>query len=150
MTSEQRTPARVTAFRQRLERLKKMEDETHYRARGEGLMERLKAVPEHLRRIATSDEIDETIRSMRARSGVLRPKLKASIETIRDEIRKANADSQTRGEKYGPNILCLAKTVKHALNERKLDASHAYIRKIANEPEFRKLRGPVGKRAKYR
>ena len=151
MTSEQRTPARVTAFRKRLKRLKKMEDEAHYRARGEAIMERLKAGPvgTGTQRIATLDEIKATLDEMLAASRS--PKLKqVSVETIRDEIRKANADALESGEKYTPNINDLAKIVRLALIERNLKASYARIRQIAKEAEFTPLRGPVGMRRKAR
>jgi hypothetical protein len=157
MTSEQRTPP-LTAFLRRKKRLRKMEDEARVRERGredaEALRQRLEASREWREQIQQKNEedaeLEEMLREARsemvreARSGV------SSAETIRKEIRKANADSQTRGEKYGPNILRLAKTVKHALNERNLKASYARIRQIAKEHEFTTLRGPVGKRAKYR
>jgi hypothetical protein len=60
-------------------------------------------------------------------------------------LRDVNTETKQRSEKpLNLNELCAP--TQERLLRRNLDATEAEIKKIAKEPEFKKERGPVGKR----
>jgi hypothetical protein len=71
------------------------------------------------------------------------PPRRASQPKIRNEIRALYDAKEGAGEKM-PNINETAKEVSERLKEQHLEATQTLIKKIADEPEFRKRRGRVG------